>query len=40
MILTTIKVRKLEGAGHLVRMPDEMTVKTVLLGKPDGRRKE
>ena len=39
MILTTIKVRRLEGAGHLIRMSDDGTVKTVFLGKPEGRRK-
>jgi len=39
LILTTIKVRRLEGAGSLVRMSDDRTVKTAFLGKPDGRRK-
>jgi hypothetical protein len=38
-IVTTIKVRRLEKAGHLVRMADDRTVKKVFLGKPDGRRK-
>jgi hypothetical protein len=38
-IVTTIKVRRLEWAGHLVRMSDDRTVKKVFLGKPDGRRK-
>jgi len=38
-IVTTIKVRRLELAGHLVRMSDDRTVKKVILGKPDGRRK-
>jgi hypothetical protein len=37
-IVTTIKVTRLELAGHLVRMSDCRTVKNVLLGKPDGRR--
>jgi hypothetical protein len=36
--VTTIKVRRLECAGHLVRMCDDRTVKKVFLGKPDGRR--
>jgi hypothetical protein len=36
-IVTTIKVRRLEWAGHLVRMSDDRTVKKVFLGKPDGR---
>jgi hypothetical protein len=38
-IVTTIKVRRLEWAGHLVRMSDARTATTVFLGKPDGRRK-
>jgi hypothetical protein len=38
-IVTTIKARRHEWAGHLVRMPDARTVKRVFLGKPDGRRK-
>jgi hypothetical protein len=38
-IVRTIKVRRLEWAGHLVRMSDGRTVKKVFLGKPDGRRK-
>ena len=38
-IVTTIKVRRLEWAGHLVRMSDDRTVKKVFLGKLDGRRK-
>jgi hypothetical protein len=37
-IVTTIKVRTLEWAGHVVRMSDDRTVKKVFLGKPDGRR--
>jgi hypothetical protein len=37
-IVTTIKVRRLEWAGHVVRMSDGRTVKTVLVGKPDRRR--
>ena len=40
LILTTIKVRRLDGADHLVWMSDDRTIKTVLLGKPDGRRKK
>jgi hypothetical protein len=38
-ILTSIKVRRLEWAGHVVRMDDERVVKTVFLGNPGGRRK-
>jgi hypothetical protein len=37
IIVTTITVRRLEWAGHLVRMSDDRTVKKVFLGKPDGR---
>jgi hypothetical protein len=37
-IVTTIKVRRLERAGHLVRMPDDRTVKKAFLGKLGGRR--
>ena len=35
--LTTVKVRRPEGAGHL---NDDGTVKKVFLGKPDGRREQ
>jgi hypothetical protein len=38
-IATTLKVRRMEWVGHLVRMSDCRTVKKMLLGKPDGRRK-
>jgi hypothetical protein len=38
-IVTTIKVRRLEWAGHVVRMSDDRTVKKVFMGKPEGRRK-
>jgi hypothetical protein len=38
-IVTTMKLRRLEWAGHLVRMSDDRTVKEVFLGKPGGRRK-
>jgi hypothetical protein len=38
-IVTAIKVRSLQWAGHLVRMSDHRTAKKVFLGKPDGRRK-
>jgi hypothetical protein len=38
-IVTTVKVRRLECAGHLVRMSDDRTVKDVFLGKPAGSRK-
>jgi hypothetical protein len=33
------EVRRLELAGHLVRMSDDRTVKKVILGKPDGKKK-
>jgi hypothetical protein len=39
IIVTLIKVRKPELAGHLVRMSDDKAVKKVFLGKTDGRRK-
>jgi hypothetical protein len=39
-IVTTIKVRRLEWAGQLVRISDDRTVKKVFMGKPDGRRKQ
>jgi hypothetical protein len=32
-IVRTIKVRRLEWAGHLVRMSDDRTVKKVVQGK-------
>jgi hypothetical protein len=32
-IVTTIKVRRLEWAGHVVRMSDDRTVKILFLGK-------
>jgi hypothetical protein len=38
-IVTSIKVRRLEWAGHVVRMKDERMVKTVFFGNPGGRRK-
>jgi hypothetical protein len=38
-IVTSIKVRRLEWAGHVVRMDDERTAKRVFLGNPGGRRK-
>jgi hypothetical protein len=38
-IVTTIKERRLEWAGHVVRMSDNRIVKKVFLGKPDGRRR-
>jgi hypothetical protein len=37
-VVTIIKVRRLEWAGHVVRMSDDRTVKKVFLGKPDERR--
>jgi hypothetical protein len=36
-VITSIKVRRLEWAGHVVRMDDERVVKTVFLGNPGGR---
>jgi hypothetical protein len=36
--VTSIKVRRLEWAGHVVRMDDERAVKRVFLGNPGGRR--
>jgi hypothetical protein len=38
-IVTSIKVRRFEWAGHVVRMDDERMVKRVFLGNPGGRRK-
>jgi len=38
-IVITMKIRRLELAGHLERMSDDRTVKKVILGKPDRRRK-
>jgi hypothetical protein len=38
-MVTTMKLRKLEKAGHLVRMSDNRTVKNVFLVKADVRRK-
>ena len=38
-IVTTIKVRRQEWAGHVVRMSDDRCIKKVFLWKPDGRRK-
>jgi hypothetical protein len=38
-IVTSIKVRRLESAGHVVRMNDERMMKRVFLGNPRGRRK-
>jgi hypothetical protein len=38
-IETTIKVRRLAWAGHLVSMSDGRAVEEVFWGKPDGRRK-
>jgi hypothetical protein len=37
-IVTTLKVRRLEWAGHVVRMSDDRTEKKVFLGKPVARR--
>jgi hypothetical protein len=38
-IITSIKVRRLEWAGHVVRMDDERMVKRVFPRNPGGRRK-
>ena len=38
-IVTTINVRTLEWAGHLVRMSNDTSVKKVFLRKPNERRK-
>jgi hypothetical protein len=38
-IVATVKVRRLEWAGNLVRMCDDETVKKVFMEKPEGRRK-
>jgi hypothetical protein len=38
-IVTTIKVRRMEWAGHLASMSDGRAVEEVFWGKPDGRRK-
>jgi len=38
-IVTTIKVRRLEWSGLLVRMSDDRTIKKVFQGKPDARAK-
>jgi hypothetical protein len=38
-IVTSIKVRRLEWAGHVVRMDVERMVIRVFLGNPVGRRK-
>jgi hypothetical protein len=35
----TIKIRRLELAGHLEKMSDDRTVKKVILEKPGERRK-
>jgi hypothetical protein len=37
--VTTIKIRRLERAGH-GRMSDDRTVQKVFLGKSDGREKK
>jgi hypothetical protein len=38
-IVTTMKVRRLEWAGHLLRIADDRTVKKAFLGKQGGRRR-
>jgi hypothetical protein len=35
----TIKKGRIRWAGHVQRMPETRSVKKVLLGKPDGRRR-
>ena len=37
--ISTIKVRRREWAGHVVRMSDNMNVKKVFPGKPEGKKK-
>ena len=37
-IVTTLKVRRLEWAGHLVRMCDDDTLKEVFMEEPEGRK--
>jgi len=37
-IVTTIKVRKLEWVGYVVRIADDRTAKKAFLGEPGGRR--
>ena len=39
-IVTQLKVRKLEWAGHVVRMSDNRTVKKVFLGKAEEEEKQ
>jgi hypothetical protein len=38
-IVTIIRVRRLEWAGHVVGMSHDRTVKIVFVGTPDGRSK-
>jgi hypothetical protein len=38
-IVTSIKLRRLEWASHVVRMDDKRMVKRVFLGNQGGRRK-
>jgi hypothetical protein len=38
-IVTTVKVRRLEWAGRLVRMCEGETLNKVFMGKPEGRRR-
>ena len=38
-IVTTMKVRRLEWAGLLLRIADDRTVKKAFLGNPGGRRR-
>jgi hypothetical protein len=37
-VVTIIKLRRLEWAGHLVSISDDRTVEKVFVGRPDGRR--
>jgi hypothetical protein len=37
-IITYIKVKRLEWAGHMMRMNDERTLKKIFNTKPDGTR--
>ena len=37
-IVRVIKLRRMRGAGHVVRMGEERGVYRVLVGKPEGKR--
>jgi hypothetical protein len=38
--ITTTQVCRIGWAGHVVRMPDNKTVKKVFLGNPDGKEEQ